>query len=107
MKETGIKLSPTHGLNASIAICPICKEQHSLILYGELENDAEAPKYTEGELCPKCQKNYIAAYEVDSEHRATGRVAYFLRAMLSDDFKDKEYCVITTEDFEEICKKYT
>ena len=44
----GITISPKYGLNPSIVICPVCKKDTSLALFGRLKGDAEAPKTVEG-----------------------------------------------------------
>lgn len=59
----GITLSPKHGLNPSLLVCPLCGEEtNGLALLGRINNktrhaDIEAPKYiTDNKPCEKCQK---------------------------------------------------
>ena len=50
-----IPLSPKHGVNPSMILCPKCGESHSIALMGRMKNDAEAPRMILGnELCDKC-----------------------------------------------------
>jgi hypothetical protein len=51
----GITLSPKHGVNCSIVVCPICKKDTSLALFGRLKEDKEAPKDVAMGLCDDCQ----------------------------------------------------
>lgn len=87
--DKGITISPKHGVNASIVICPICKKDTSIALFGRLKGDAEAPKQIEGELCDECKKKYITIIEVESEtnRRVTGRCAYILKEILNVECK--------------------
>lgn len=86
----GITLSPKHGINCSIIVCPICKKDTSLALFGRLKGDAEAPKQIEGELCDECKKKYITIIEVESETniKCTGRCAYILKEAVNIECKD-------------------
>ena len=50
-----IPISPKHGVNPSMILCPKCGESHSIALMGKLKNDAEAPRAIIGaELCDSC-----------------------------------------------------
>ena len=95
-----ITLSPKHGVNPSIIICPICKKDTSIALFGRLKGDAEAPKRIEGELCDECKKKYITIVEVESEtnRRGTGRCAYILKEVVNVECKDG-IALMTTEEF--------
>ena len=86
----GITLSPKHGVNPSIVICPICKKDTSIALFGRLKGDAEAPKRIEGELCDDCKKKYITIVEVESEtnRRGTGRYVYVPKEAVNVECKD-------------------
>lgn len=45
MSDSGIKLSPRHGVNPSLGICYYCnKENGEVILPGRLKGDVEAPR---------------------------------------------------------------
>ena len=85
-----IILSPKHVVNPSIVICPICKKDTSLALFGRLKGDAEAPKQIEGELCDECKKKYITIVEVESEtnRKSTGRRAYIPKEAINVECKD-------------------
>ena len=74
----GIKFSPKHGLNPSIVVCPICRKDTSIALFGRLKGDKEAPKKVKGDLCNECKKKYIQIIEVESEtnRKSTGRYTY-------------------------------
>ncbi len=45
MKNKNIRLSPKHGINPSITVCPLCGKDVGLALHGILKGDAEAPKH--------------------------------------------------------------
>lgn len=94
-----IRLSPKHGLNCSIAICPICKKDTSLVLFGRLKGDVEAPKTSRGELCDECKKKYITIVEVESEtnRKSTGRHAYIPKEAVNIECKDNIALMITEE----------
>ena len=85
-----ITLSPKHGVNPSIVICPVCKKETSIALFGKLKGDAEAPKTVEGELCDECKKKYITIVEVESETNktSTGRCAYIPKDAVNIDCPD-------------------
>lgn len=52
---SGIKLSPTHGVNPSVLYCPVCAESSGLALCGRLPGDEEAPRaMLDREPCEKC-----------------------------------------------------
>lgn len=52
-----IKISKEHGLNPSICLCPVCKKENGIALFGKLKGDIEAPKYIIGQdLCDECKK---------------------------------------------------
>ena len=96
----GITLSPKYGLNCSIVVCPICKKDTSLALFGKLKGDIKAPKQIEGELCDECKKKYITIVEVESETngRSTGRYAYIPKEAVNIECKDG-IAVMATEEF--------
>ena len=95
-----ITLSPKHGLNPSIVICPICKRETSIALFGRLRGDAEAPMKVEGELCDECKKKYITIIEVESEanRKGTGRCAYIPKEAVNIECKDG-IALMGTEEF--------
>ena len=94
-----ITLSPKHGINPSIVICPICKKDTSIALFGRLKGDVEAPKQIEGELCNECKKKYITIVEVESEtnRRDTGRRAYIPKEAVNLECKDNIALMATKE----------
>lgn len=51
----GITLSKKHGLNPSIAVCPICGKAESIALFGHIKGDKEAPRYIPGDICDECK----------------------------------------------------
>lgn len=62
--DKGIRLSEKHGVNASLAVCIICGEGKSVVLFGRLKDDAEAPRKTLDpfepyEPCPTCREKYL------------------------------------------------
>lgn len=60
MKEKSIKVSPKHGVNPSLGLCPLCgKENGEIYLLGKLKGDAEAPRKAcirGGSPCDKCSE---------------------------------------------------
>ena len=52
-----IELSPKHGVNPSLTICPICGKDTGVALFGRLKGDAEAPRQVvDRQPCPDCRK---------------------------------------------------
>jgi len=53
-----IRLSEKHGLNPSVELCFICGESKSVMLFGRMRNDEEAPRQAvmNHEPCDKCKK---------------------------------------------------
>ena len=102
----GITLSPKHGVNCSIIVCPICKKETSLALFGRLKGDAEAPKQIEGELCDECKKKYITIIEVESETniKGTGRYVNIPKEAININCKDS-IALMSTEEFTKIFVK--
>ena len=102
----GITLSPKHGVNCSIIVCPICKKETSLALFGRLKDDAKAPKQIEGELCDECKKKYITIIEIESETniKGTGRYVYIPKEEVNIKCKDS-IALMSTEEFTKIFVK--
>lgn len=98
-----ITLSPKHGVNPSIVICPICKKETSIALFGRLKGDVEAPKQVEGDLCDECKKKYVTIIEVESEatKKATGRYVYVPKENLKVDCKNN-IALMTAKEFTEL-----
>lgn len=82
----GIKISPTHGLNPSMGVCPQCHQENGeLLLLGHIklpeDRDMKAPRHSLGvSLCKDCQKVYDAggtmfleAFEENGNTVRTGR----------------------------------
>ena len=65
-----IKLSKKHGVNPTMGVCPWCgKPNGTIALLGELEDDAEAPKYMllDYDPCDECAAKWaegVALIEV-------------------------------------------
>ena len=95
-----IKLSPKYGVNASIVVCPICKKDTSIALFGKLKGDIEAPRQVEGELCDECKAKYVTIIEVESEinRKATGRCVYVPKEAINIECKDN-IALMGTEEF--------
>lgn len=96
----GITISPKHGFNPSIVICPVCGKNTSIALFGRLKGDAEAPKQIEGDLCDECKKKYVTIIEVESERnrKSTGRRVYIPKESINIECKDN-IALMTTEEF--------
>ena len=95
-----ITISPKHGFNPSIVVCPVCKKDTSIAIFGRLKDDAEAPRQIEGELCDECKKKYITIIEVESEanRKGTGRYVYIPKEAVNIECKDG-IALMATEDF--------
>lgn len=50
-----ITLSKKHGLNPSMAVCPIYGKAESVALLGHIKGDEEAPRYIQGDICDECK----------------------------------------------------
>lgn len=55
---SGIRISPKHGVNPSILICPICGEDQGIALLGQIgQEDREAPRQMlDRGPCAECQE---------------------------------------------------
>lgn len=101
-KDDSILLSSKHGLNPSLITCPICGESHSIALFGRLEDDAEAPRTVEEDLCDKCKKEYITLMEAEEDRKLTGRCGYIKREAVKEAFRSYDRLLILPEDFNEL-----
>lgn len=50
-----VTLSKKHGLNPSMAVCPICGKAENVVLLGHIKGDEEAPRYIQGDICDECK----------------------------------------------------
>lgn len=50
-----ILLSEKHGVNPSLACCIICGADHSVLLFGRLQNDRQAPHKVSQGICQACE----------------------------------------------------
>ena len=90
MKDS-ITLSPKHGVNPSLGICPIChKDNGEILLLGLQPNDAEAPhRIPTLHPCDTCKALLVdatALIEAKGDQRKpilTGRVAVIKRTALA------------------------
>jgi hypothetical protein len=80
-----LRLSEKHGVNPSVEHCFFCGESFSVVLFGRMKGDAEAPRsICSGQLCDRCQKvrdgGGVFLIEVSPEYldkenpRRTGRM---------------------------------
>lgn len=53
-----IKISPQHGLNPALIVCPYCREPKGVALVGRLPQDKKAPRevVADYEPCSNCKK---------------------------------------------------
>lgn len=49
-----VTLSKKHGLNPSMAVCPICGKTESVALLGHIKGDKEAPMRMLSDPCDDC-----------------------------------------------------
>lgn len=98
-----IKLSSKHGLNPAIDHCFICGKDTSIILFGHIKDDKEAPKNCcSGDLCDDCKeklKTHAAIIEMKSKTNPerTGRVVFVSRKDINIEVKNIAY--MTQEEF--------
>lgn len=111
--EEGITLSEKHGLNVSQDMCILCGECHSLVLFGKLPDDAEAPKQVcLGNVCQKCieklseEKERVFIEMKDSG--PTGRYAKVpdlsLLPEFLEEYKEERVFHVLEEEFNKIFK---
>ena len=102
-----IILSPKHGLNPSMLVCPICGEPTRVALLGRINDktrhaDIEAPRYMVGQdPCGACQKlldegnKFLLEVEdmaIRGEHKRTGRYMVLRPQALPDWPHQIAYC---------------
>lgn len=100
-----VRLSPKHGLNPSLVVCPICGEPTSIALLGRLKKDAEAPRSIKDvHLCDKCKQKYITLIIVKSEENPieTGEIAYILRESIVESLRGYGCLRITAKDYKQL-----
>lgn len=53
-----LRLSNKHGVNPSVTLCFYCQKDKGIVLFGQLPNDAEAPRQVtiDKEPCAECVK---------------------------------------------------
>lgn len=112
-KDTEIKISPNHGLNASLQVCPICGKNMGIVLHGRIdEDDSKAPVQEQSFVpCEDCQKTYItiagAVKKEDGTPEVTGERIYIKRENLTEEFKkESEGKAVAFMDKEEFDKLY-
>ena len=101
-----IKLSPKHGLNPAIDHCFICGKDTSIILFGHIKDDKEAPKNCcSGDLCDDCKKlleTKVAILEVKNKNNPirTGRAIFVPKENILINNKGIVYMI--EEEFNEL-----
>ena len=116
---SGITLSPKHGLNPSMLVCPICGEPTNEIAFlGRINDktrnaDIEAPRYMIGQdPCKACQKlldegnKFLLEVEdmaIRGEHKRTGRYMVLRSQALPNWPHQISYCKHT--DYEQFLKQ--
>ena len=100
----GILLSEKHGLNCSLEICTNCGKEMSIVLFGRLEDDAEAPKQVcMGHLCDDCTAEFekehkVLVLELNEDNNPTGRTV--TATYNGEDYRPIMAC--TVETYEEL-----
>lgn len=54
-KKDSIPLHPKYGVNPAVAVCLVCGDSHSVLLYGNNLKE-EAPREVPMGICTKCEK---------------------------------------------------
>lgn len=84
---SSIRISPKHGINPSVLLCPVCGKEGSLAFNGLMKGDAEAPSnMIDREPCNECIQKL-------EEYKNTG----FLILVAKDEFethKDRDKMTI-------------
>ena len=101
MRDKGIELSPKHGVNPSIIVCPICGKDVGIALLGKLKGDVEAPKTVQGDMCDECKKSHIRIVEIAENNKATGRSVIIPRDALTIQI-DKDIALMREFEFKEM-----
>lgn len=108
-ENDSIKLSPKHGLNAAIVVCPICgNETNALALLGQIDKkDSEAPKYIPGEeFCDDCKSHIgdggMFILEVDKEQNRTGRYAKLPKEFKEENKLEDDVMLMYDNEFEKV-----
>ena len=91
MGKGDIILSKEHGVNPSIALCPVCGKEIGVALLGKLKDDAKAPPYVIGNPCNDCQKKfdegYIAVIAMKSKNERSNKYAFIPGEAIDIKFK--------------------
>lgn len=64
MKDSkSIRLSPRHGLNPTMLVCPVCQGDSGIGLPGYIKGDQQAPRYSlDRQPCQSCQARFDEGY---------------------------------------------
>lgn len=97
----GIKVSPQHGVNPSLAKCFFCREDKGLVMLGKLPNDAKAPKKCIGDYqpCDKCAEHWKQGTPII---RCTTAPIYGRLSIVGGLWPTGAWCVISNESAEKI-----
>lgn len=100
-KHKGIKVSPQHGVNPSMAMCFFCGESKGLVLLGKLPNDAKAPKecIVDYQPCDKCSEHWKKGTPII---RCTTAPVYDRPPIVDGVWPTGAWCVISNESAEKI-----
>ena len=74
MSKGDLRLSETHGVNPSVGVCFWCGEDDTVILFGRLPGDREAPRRVclSYDPCKKCEEKMALGIRVmECDERAT------------------------------------
>jgi hypothetical protein len=112
MSEESIKLSEKHGVNPSITLCPICGKEFGIALFGKLQNDEEAPKYTISytpyEECIEKAGDNIYIVEVDSkQNKFLGRYILIPKENIIEEKQSESLLFMDTIDFKQLINDET
>lgn len=107
MSEESINLSEKHGVNPSITLCPICGKEFGIALFGKLQDDKEAPKYTISstpcEDCLKKAEDKIYIVEVDTKkNNLSGRCVLIPKEYIAEEKRSESLFFMDTVDFNQL-----
>ncbi len=101
-KSKGIRVSPQHGVNPSIAVCFFCGKDKGLVMLGKLKDDAKAPKraiydYEPCEECAEKMKQGVTVIEVTTVDNNTAPIQ-------EGAWPTGRWCVISKDAAEQLFK---
>ena len=95
----GIRVSPRHGVNPSMAMCFFCGKSKGLVLLGKLPYDEKAPKecIVDYQPCEECAEHWKEGTPII---RCTAAAIYDRPPIVEGVWPTGAWCVISNESAE-------